>query len=90
MLVSWQQRFYVHLAGASLIFFQESFGRRRMVQTCVDICNKKVLKDYQIYDEVTEDIFGMSYVRIFIEIEKKKIGDVYTLLHVCLRSAELR
>ena len=41
-----------------------------------------------MYDEVTEDIFDMSNVRIFnIEIEKEKIGDVYTLL--CLRSAEL-
>ena len=29
----------------------------------------------------------MSNVRIFEEIEKKKMGDVYTLL--CLRSAEL-
>ena len=40
-----------------------------------------------IYYEVTEDIFDMSKVRIFKEIEKKKLGDVYTLL--CLRSAEL-
>ena len=36
---------------------------------------------------MTEDIFDMSNVRIFKEIEKKKWGDVYTLL--CLRSAEL-
>ena len=36
---------------------------------------------------MTEDIFDMSYVGFFKEIEKKKIGDVYTLL--CLRSAEL-
>ena len=34
-----------------------------------------------------EDIFDMSNVRIFQEIEKKKMGDVYTLL--CLWSAEL-
>ena len=40
-----------------------------------------------IYNEVTEDIFDMSPVRIFKEIDKKKKGDVYTLL--CLRSAEL-
>ena len=32
-------------------------------------------------------IFDMSNVRIFKEIEKKNLGDVYTLL--CLRSAEL-
>ena len=38
-----------------------------------------------IYDEVTEDIFDMSNVRIFKEIEKKTMWDVYTLL--CLRSA---
>ena len=31
--------------------------------------------------------FDMSNMRIFKEIEKKKMGDVYTLL--CLRSAEL-
>ena len=37
---------------------------------------------------MTEDIFDMSNVRIFNkEIEKKKMGDVYTLL--CFRSAEL-
>ena len=42
----------------------------------------------KIYDEVIEDIFDMSTVRIFNkEIEKKKMRDVYTLL--CLRSAEL-
>ena len=41
----------------------------------------------KIYDEVTEDIFDWSNVRILKEIEKKKMGDVYTLL--CLRSAEL-
>ena len=34
-----------------------------------------------------EDVFDMSIVRIFKEIEKKKMGDVYILL--CLRSAEL-
>ena len=33
-----------------------------------------------MYDEVTEDIFDVSNVRIFTEIEKKKIGDVYTLV----------
>ena len=32
----------------------------------------------KIYDEVPEDIFDMSNVRIFQEIEKKKMGDVYT------------
>ena len=32
-------------------------------------------------------MFDMSHVRIFIEIEKKKMVDVYTLS--CLRSAEL-
>ena len=36
---------------------------------------------------MTEDIFDMSNVRIFKEIEKGKMGDVYTLL--CLRSVEL-
>ena len=41
-----------------------------------------------IYDEVSEDIYDMSIVRFFIEIEKKQnMGDVYSLL--CLRSAEL-
>ena len=36
---------------------------------------------------MTEDIFDKSNVRIFKEIEKKKMGDVYTLLGI--RSAEL-
>ena len=36
---------------------------------------------------MTEDIFDMSNVRIFKEIEKKKMRNVYALL--CLRSAEL-
>ena len=36
---------------------------------------------------MTEDIFDMSNVIFFKEIEKNKMGDVYTLL--CLRSAEL-
>ena len=37
---------------------------------------------------MTEDIFDMSInVRIFKEIQKKKMGDVYTLL--CLRPAKL-
>ena len=36
---------------------------------------------------MTFDVFDMSNVRIFKEIEKKKMGDVYTLL--CLRSVEL-
>ena len=40
----------------------------------------------KIYDEVTEDIFDMSNMRIFKEIEKK-MGDAYTWL--CLWSAEL-
>ena len=35
-------------------------------------------------DEVTEELFDMSNVRIFKEIEKIKMGDVYTLL--CLVS----
>ena len=39
-----------------------------------------------IYDEVTEDIFDMSNVRIFNEIEKKKNGGC---LYFCLRSAKL-
>ena len=46
---------------------------------------KQAIYFKKIYDEVTENIFDMSNVRIFKEIEKKKIGDVYTLL--CLRSA---
>ena len=40
-----------------------------------------------IYDEVAKDIFDMSNMIIFKEIEKKKRRDVYTLL--CLPSAEL-
>ena len=40
-----------------------------------------------IDDEVIGVVFDMSNVRIFKEIEKKKMGDVNTLL--CLRSAEL-
>ena len=40
----------------------------------------------KIYDEVTEDIFIMSNVLIFKEIEKKNGGCLYLL---CLRSAEL-
>ena len=36
---------------------------------------------------MTEGIFDMSIVRIFKEIEKKKKGDVYTVLLLC--SAEL-
>ena len=36
---------------------------------------------------MTEDILDVSYVRIFKEIEKKKMENIYTLL--CLRSAEL-
>ena len=34
-----------------------------------------------------EDIFDMSYMRSFKAIEKKKMGDSYTLF--CLPSAEL-
>ena len=41
--------------------------------------NKQEISFKKIYDEVTEDIFDMSNVRIFIEIEKKKMGNVYTL-----------
>ena len=37
---------------------------------------------------MTEDIFDMSNLRIFKEIEKINLGDGYTLL--CLRSAVLR
>ena len=48
--------------------------------------NKKYLSK-KIYKEVTEFIFDMNNVRIFKEIEKKKMGDVYTLLY--LWSAEL-
>ena len=36
---------------------------------------------------MTDGIFDMSNVKHFKEIEKKKMGNVYTLL--CLRSAEL-
>ena len=37
---------------------------------------------------MTEDLFDMSNVRIFKDIEKKKkMGDIYPLL--CLRTAEL-
>ena len=46
--------------------------------------NKKYLLKKDIgYDEVTEDIFDMSNVIIFNkEIEKKKMGDVYTMYFV--------
>ena len=37
-------------------------------------------------DEVTEDIFDMSNVRIFKDFEKKKMG---MFILCCLRSAEL-
>ena len=48
--------------------------------------NKEYLEK-KIYDEVSEDIFDMSNLRIFNkEIEKKKIADVYTEL--CIQSAE--
>ena len=47
-------------------------------QTCEDLrINSKIFYK-NIYDEVTEDIFDMSNVRIFKEIEKKKTGNVYT------------
>ena len=52
----------------------------------VKIKTRNILKK-KIHDEVTEDIFDMSNVRIFKEIEKKNLGDVYTLLG--LRSAKL-
>ena len=41
--------------------------------------NKKYLLK-KIYDEVNEDIFDIRNVRIFREFEKKKMGDVYSLL----------
>ena len=52
-----------------------------MTRQCQEISLKK------IYDEITDDIFDMSNVRIFKEIEREKKRDVYTLL--CLRLAEL-
>ena len=41
----------------------------------------------KIYEEVPEDIFDMSNMRMLKAIEKKRKGGVYTLF--CLRSAEL-
>ena len=56
------------------------FSSTRFINSTRNIFKSK------IYNEVTEDIFDMS---IFDkEIEKKNMGDVYTLL--CLRSDELR
>ena len=51
------------------------------------VTSLQIIPFKKIYDEVPEDIFDMSNVRLFKEIEKKKIGDAYTLL--CLRSVEL-
>ena len=42
--------------------------------------NNKKYHLKKMYDEVKEDIFDMSNVIFFKEIEKKKMGDVYTLL----------
>ena len=41
-----------------------------------EICLKK------IYDEVTEDIFDMSNLRLLLQKLRRKKGDVYTL--ICL------
>ena len=41
----------------------------------------------KIYDEVTEDIFDMSNVRIFKEIGKKKWGGVFILCYVFVMSS---
>ena len=50
--------------------------------------NKKYLEE-KIYDEVTEDMFDMSNVRIFKEIEKKKkMEDVYKSTLLCLSSVK--
>ena len=38
--------------------------------------NKKYLYK-KIYDEVKVDLYDMSNVRIFREIEKKKMGDLF-------------
>ena len=53
----------------------------------MNLSKQEISLKKKIYDKVTEDIFDMSNVRIFKEIVKKIMGDVYTLL--CLRSAEL-
>ena len=50
-------------------------------------CQQEISLKKKIYDVMTEDIFDMSYVRIFKEFEKKKKGNVHTLL--CLQPAEL-
>ena len=50
-------------------------GRKELNQTNQEISLKK------IYEEVTQDIYDMSNVRIFKEIEKKqRKRDVYTLI----------
>ena len=56
-----------------------------MLQCKKDYKKNKICLLKKTYDKVTEDIFDMSNVRIFKEIEKKKMGDVFTLL--CLQSA---
>ena len=50
---------------------------------CNDVTKMSLKKTY---DEVAEDIYALSNVRIFIGTEKKKNEYVYTLL--CLRSAD--
>ena len=50
---------------------------RREIMTR-NINNKKYLLK-KVYEDVTEDIFDMSNVRIFKVIEKKKMRDIYTL-----------
>ena len=51
------------------------------------VTSLQIISFKKIYDEVTEDIFDMSNVRLFKEIEKIKIGDAYILL--CLQLVEL-
>ena len=41
---------------------------------------KFIFKKKKIYDEVTEDIFDMSNVRIFKEIERKNGGCLYFVM----------
>ena len=41
---------------------------------CVQLNVRQEISLKKIYDEVTEDIFDMSNMRIFKEIEKKEMG----------------
>ena len=67
-----QQR-KLHYASAMVIRLGHLIYVIRIYMTEQEISFKK------LYDEETDDIFDRSYVRIFKEIERKKMEDVYTL-----------